>query len=104
MKIYKIITQCTSLIFFKKFISSKSLSVLHLLCYATLFPLIALDRDVARNPGTNNVSICWPRSTHCTGPVLPLADALWTLSSAHTLDGTIATYHISKTPGAVTIS
>ena len=33
--------------------------------------------------------------------ILPLTDIGWTGRSPHTLDDTIAAYHIAKTPGAV---
>ena len=53
--------------------------------------LHALDRDITRMPAIM--------------PVLPLTDAGWALgSSVNTLVVTIATYHITSTPGVVTVS
>ena len=52
----------------------------------------ALDSDVTRVPGA-------------ISPVLPLTDADWTLSSAHTSDEHSATViRFTDTPGAVTVS
>ena len=52
----------------------------------------ALDSDVTRVPGT-------------ISPVLPLADAGWTLCSAHTSDEHSATViRFTDTPGAITVS
>ena len=51
----------------------------------------ALDSDVA----------ILPVSISMMNTILPLTDVGWTGRSAHTLDDTIAAYHIAKTPGAV---
>ena len=51
----------------------------------------ALDSDVA----------ILPVSISMMNTILPLTDVGWTGRSPHTLDDTIAAYHIAKTPGAV---
>ena len=51
----------------------------------------ALGPNVSRGPAT-------------TTQVLPLAVAGWTLGSVNTLEVTPATYHLTGTPGAVTVS